>query len=49
MYKAQELQVSGKVGVIAEGTIATFDHNSGMRLVVKKCICSGFASTCLNS
>lgn len=36
MYKAQELQVSGNVGVIAEGTIATFDHNSGMWLVEKK-------------
>ena len=35
MYKAQELQVSGNVGAIAEGTTATFDHNSGMRLVVK--------------
>ena len=45
MYKAQELQVSGNVGVIAEGTIATFDHNSGMWLVKKnkKRICSGFA------
>ena len=28
--------MSGNVGVIAEGTIATFDHNSGMWLVKKK-------------
>ena len=42
--------MSVNVGVIAEGTIATFDHNSGMWLVEKKTrICSGFASICLNS